>query len=241
MKVIKPVYKCDNKFHIDDIIDMYDNHDNHGILYTDGEKCVWFKLQNNIFTKLKDYKFKLQNQFKCGGYSANRLARNRDIQRNHYITEISEMTIDIFNKINPKSMIFCGPGNFKIEIMTSQIIQSHYENTKTFIKSLTICDNEFGKMCDMIRDMINTIDNDNQNTEFEKIQNMINMADDRLVFGEDDIMNGLNSQIISTLYLHTDYVFDNDKLMIDHKKLAIVRISNISILDYGGIIGVKYF
>lgn len=240
MKVTKTIYKCDNKFHIDDIIDMYDDYENYGVLYTDGEKCIWFKFQNNIFTKLKENKFKLQNQFKSGGYSANRLARNRDIQRSHHITEIAEKTIDIFKKINPKSVIFCGPGNFKVEVMTSKNITSYYEKTqKTILKSLTICDDDFNKMCDVIKDMINTIDNDND--EFHKIQEMIIMADDRLVFGEEDIINGLHDQIISTLYLHDEYILDVENLIVDYRKVIIKRISNATILDYGGIIGVKYY
>jgi len=245
MKVTKAIYKCDNKYHINDIIDMYDNHDNHGIMYTDGEKCVWYKLQNNIFTKMKEIKFKLQNQFKCGGYSANRLARNRDIQRNHYITEISKITIDILKKINPKIMLLCGPGIFKVEVMTHILEKGNIWSKNINIKSLTICDDDFGKMCDMIKDTIYNIDNDNHKNDFEKIQDMITMADDRLVFGKDTIMKGLNDQIISTLFLHTDYLFDNDidigNLMTKCKKLTIIRISNMSILDYGGIIGIKYF
>lgn len=240
MKVTKTIYRCDFKFHIDDIIAMYDEYENHGVLYTDGEKCVWFKFQNNTCTKMKEIKFKLQNQFKSGGYSANRLARNRDIQRTHHITEIGEKTIEIFMKINPKSVIFCGPGSFKIEVMTSKNINSYYEKTqKTILKSLTLCDDDFNKMCDSIKDMINTIDNDND--EFYKIQGMIIMADDRLIFGEDDIINGLHNQIISTVYLHDDYFLDIENLMIECKKVKFKRISNATILDYGGIIGIKYF
>jgi len=79
-KVRCTLYMCDSRFYIDEIIDMYKEHDVNGIIYTDGEECVWYELKNNSFKKLMDKDVFLRNQSKKGGQSANARASKNIIQ-----------------------------------------------------------------------------------------------------------------------------------------------------------------
>jgi peptide subunit release factor 1 (eRF1) len=97
MQVRNSFYRCDSKFYIDDIIQMYaEDHKINGIVYTDGEICVWYTLINNTLKKVTNDSINLQNQFKNGGQSSNRLARNREIQRDQYLTNLAEKTVSLY-------------------------------------------------------------------------------------------------------------------------------------------------
>ena len=74
---------------------MYEDHEVNGVIYTDGSECIWYQLKGNNFKKMANINIYLQNQFKNGGQSSNRIARNREIQRDQYLLMLAEKTIDI--------------------------------------------------------------------------------------------------------------------------------------------------
>jgi len=111
---------------------MYKEHDVNGIIYTDGEECVWYELKNNSFKKLMDKDVFLRNQSKKGGQSANRIARNRDIQRDQFIQLMAEQTIKLFyDKMESYqkvvNIVFCGPAEFKGELAANRLITSFFQ------------------------------------------------------------------------------------------------------------------
>lgn len=238
MPIRNSFYRCDSRFCLDDIIEMYsEDHDINGIVYTDGETCTWYSLENKYFKKHSSSNIHLQNQFKNGGQSSNRLARNRTIQREAYITKLAEQTVTEYydkqlNKSKIVNIVFCGPAEFKIELSKHKLISSYF-NPNT-IHVLTM--NDFNSQ--MIVDLVDTFDDTHEIETVNHIRSLISNADDRLVFGE-DIYEMLECRMISILYVYHE--LDLDIINNDYG-CQIVRIKSRMIMnDYDGMIGVKFY
>jgi peptide subunit release factor 1 (eRF1) len=234
-------YKCDSKFYLDDVLEMYKEHDSYGIIYTDGKICIYYELKDKYFKKINTIDIYLQNQFRNGGQSSNRLSRNRDINRNHYLTELAEDTIEIFydknNNISKvKYLIFCGSAQFKKELSEHKLI------TGLFTSVYTLNMEELNY--DLILKSINDFDSNSPNEKriVEKIKFMIEMADDKLVFGIDDILEHIRTCEIKTIYISQNL----DELIRDIESMRtyefeIIKLKSNMINDFGGIIGEKFY
>jgi hypothetical protein len=198
-------------------------------------KQYHYELKNKDLIKLSSSTIYLQNQFKNGGQSANRLSRLRDINRDHYITSLSEKTVQIFydkenNKSKVKHLIFCGPAQFKIEISENKLISSFFNN----IHIINMADLDY----DLLISTVDNFDDPGEKTIVDRIRQLIDMADEKLTFGN-DIIQDLNACLLRTLYVHKDCkVIDNLKISYD---VEIIKISSHMINQYGGIIGIKFY
>jgi len=229
-------YRCDSKFYLDDILNMYKDHDVNGVVFTDGNVCVWFEHKNNDLKKIGSTNVHLQNQFKNGGQSQNRLSRNRDIQREQQLTSLAEKTITHFyNKENSKQrvkyVLFCGPAEFKIELSEHKLIQG-------FLKNIHLITMGTNLDLELLNNSIEKIDDPQDKINVAEIKRLIALADSKLVFGE-DIQKGLSMYQIKTLYIHKDSEFLND-IELEYE-VTIIKISSDMINEYGGAIGVKYY
>lgn len=244
IKINESFYRCDSKFHIESIVGMYRNdHIINGIVYTDGKVCVYYELKYGVLSKIMSSSIHLQNQFKNGGQSANRLMRNREIQRDHYITMMAERVIESFydkktNLSKVQNVIFCGPAQFKIEISQHKLIKSFFDEQHVHIINMSELN------YDLLMDFIDKMDDPMEKTIIAEIRKLIAMADNRLIFGK-EISQSLGDFQIETLYIHKDIVDQSLMDLINNpeisKRVKIIKISSHMITEYGGMIGVKYY
>lgn len=237
MNVKNSFYRCDSKFYLDDIIQMYsDDHKIDGIVYTNGEICIWYTLIDKDFKNLAKESIKLQNQFKNGGQSSNRLSRNRDIHRDHYVTQLAEKTVSIYydkqlNNQIVSNIIFCGPAEFKRELFEHKLIRSYLKN----IHLVTMGEMDY----QLILDTISNIGDSDELDIVNQLRLMIQNADDKLVFGE-DVYIYINMRMLNVLYIHHE-ININELGIINDYDFKIVKIKSSMIKDYGSMIGIKFY
>ncbi|VBB18345.1 eukaryotic peptide chain release factor subunit 1 [Yasminevirus sp. GU-2018] len=242
MEVRNSFYRCDSKFHLDTVIDMYADHRVDGIVYTNGETCVWYSYKNWSLKKLASQEIHLQNQFKNGGQSSNRLARNRDIQREHYVTRLAEKTVELFydKNVNYQTvthLVLCGPAEFKTELSEHKLITNFFENTHVVT---------MGGLMDqtVLANAVSTFDDPSEKAVLDRIQKMVQSADSKLVFG-DEIVAHLKSRELKTLYVHVDvdlknFMKSDISNMFDYN-IEVVHVTSHSIIAYGGAVGEKFY
>jgi len=234
-RVRNTFYRCDSKFYLDEILSMYEDHDTNAVIYTDGNYCTWYLLKNRDLKKVATITIHLQNQFKEGGQSQNRLLRLRMIQRNNNLTRLAEKTIELLydktaNCQKSVNIIFCGPAEFKIELSEHKLISQFFTN----IHILTMSDMNYELLIDYTNKIV-----DPAEYEITKyLQYMINTADSKLVFGQ-DIKQSLEDCEIKTLYVHKDNEFLKDYIPL--YKLEIIKVSASMINEFGGMIGIKFY
>lgn len=237
----KSFYRCDNKFYLDSVLEMYTNDEFDGIIYVDGSICDFYLVNLGRYSKVKSSTIYLQNQFKNGGQSSNRLSRIRDHIRESYITELSDRTVELFysknemkSKIN--NLIISGPSYFKNEMAATKTIKQFFDN----IHIVTL--NKFDQ--DIINEFIFNINkNSDDNIDIEIRSLIENNEDvDKLVFGIQDIIQNINDKMIKKIYVHSDTIdiLENDNTL-DLNNVELVKTQSNYIVHYGGIIGIKFY
>ena len=222
---------------MDEILNMYKNHDINGVIYTDGNICNWYEFKNMLLKKITSKTIHLQNQFKNGGYSSNRLARNRDIQRDHYLTELAAKTVSIYydkqnNKQKITNIVFCGPAEFKKELADHKFITC-FNN----IHLITMSELNY----QLIVDTVSNFDDPTEIDTIERIRNMVQLADDKLIFG-DELSLMIQMKLVSTLYVHHEVPIDKLRTDLDiDYDIDIIKIKSNMIKEYGSIIGIKFY
>jgi len=88
-KIIKSYYRCDKRFHLDEILDMYsDSYVNYGIVLISGNAYRCYLLcvgtSHREFKLLNSDTIHLQKTKKKGGQSAPRFERIRQEKKHHY-------------------------------------------------------------------------------------------------------------------------------------------------------------
>lgn len=247
MKISESFYRCDSKFHIESIVGMYsEDHIIHGVVYTDGKTCVNYELKYGSLNKIMTSSIHLQNQFKSGGQSAVRFARNREIQRDNYITKMAERIIESFydkdtNLPRVKNLIFCGPAQFKNEISEHKLIKNFFD--AQFIHIINMGEMDYN----LLMDTVNKMDDAEEKNIVTEIRELIALADNRLIFGT-DIIACIDNCEIKTLYIHKDIMDESDNCVIGlikdpeiNKRIKIIKISSHMIMEYGGMIGIRYY
>lgn len=230
-RIKRSFYRCDSKFYLDEILEMYDDHETDGVVYTDGKTCSYYELTNNDLKKIDTSSIHLQGQFKAGGQSQNRLRRNREITRDFYIGNIAEKTVEVFydkrkNCSKVRNLVFCGPAHFKTEVAEHREIKRFFDQSYTHILNMGILD------YDILLEAVNNFDNPEEKETIGIIRDMIGTADDKLVFG-DDILKLLSECQLATVYVHTSKIKEFRDLELSYEPTIIELSSNMTI-GYGG-------
>jgi len=238
--VRKSYYKCDRKFHLDDLLDLYVVHDTYAIVLISGKRTDLYIHSKNNTQLIKSVKTELPNQHKTGGSSAPRFGRIRDEKINLYVKRISELMTILFTKDN----LFChlglflaGPSQLKDQLQSTPLFVQHFQ--KYLSKTITI-----PEITDQsVNYVIDSITNTNTDTKLiEKFESMLANPDliDLFVFGTTDVINCYLEGTLSEIFI------DVDSIEIIESKSEIKTIINLIydktfIKKYGIAIGIKYY
>ncbi|XP_029166576.1 eukaryotic peptide chain release factor subunit 1-like [Nylanderia fulva] len=120
---IKPIntslYLCDSKFHVDDLLKLFQDEYKYGIVVIDGHSTLFSTLQGNFKEILQTLNVDLPKKHGRGGQSSVRFARLRIEKRNNYIKKVSEICTNLYitdDKLNVEGMILAGHSDLKNEL-----------------------------------------------------------------------------------------------------------------------------
>lgn len=180
-----------------------------------------------------------------GGQSQQRFARIADEKENAYIKMIGELTIKHFMKDNNttstvEKLIIAGPSNKKNYLQEDQLIQQYFKNSLIMLNTPELNDQTIHQTLINCYQYFDEENNKYYNSMLEKVQNMMTLADDRLLFGLDEIFNAIKENMIKQIYISDEInnLFDD----IDLNKCEKIVIPNIYINKIGvNAIGVKWY
>lgn len=208
------LYMCDSKFHVDPLLDQFQDTEIYGFMIMDGTKCLWAKLQGNTNTILHQISVDLPKKHGRGGQSSVRFARLRVEKRNAYVKKVAEITNNLFNDFD--GYIFAGPADFKTEVKNSAILKSAVCD-----KVLKLLDTNYGgeiglkqaieMASDVLRDVKFNKERSTINSLFDAVRDQGNYCIGKEVF------LAIEQSAIETLIVYEDLEMEHEgELVLDY-------------------------
>ncbi|KAL6120817.1 hypothetical protein NUSPORA_02388 [Nucleospora cyclopteri] len=120
---VKPVntsiYMCDSRFHVEDLLALFEDETKYGFVVMDGHGCLFATLQGNIPAILQTITVDLPKKHSRGGQSSVRFARLRVEKRLAYTKKVNEICNNLFisnNMSNVEGVILAGHADLKNEL-----------------------------------------------------------------------------------------------------------------------------
>jgi peptide subunit release factor 1 (eRF1) len=243
----KNFYRCDSKFHLDNIVPMYDDALEHridGAIYVDGSSCIMYRVQDNRVSICEKIDIRLISQFKNGGQSANRLERIVDENRATYVGKVVDVAIKTFydkqeNTQLIANLVVFGPSRFKDDVVSYRKgkLAKYFKSIDTITTS---DENQIDEVIDHLNNQVDPIELE----VMSEIQELIELADSRLEFGQDTIKRLTRECMLGRIVI-SERVYDEfiDDDLNYEPDIIILRSANSQdwIEIYGGCIGLRWY
>ena len=121
------LYLCDNKFHTDALMALFEDDVKYGFIIMDGNGTLFGVLRGNTKSILHKFTVELPKKHGRGGQSALRFARLRLEKRHNYLVKVAEMAVQMFitnDKLNVNGLILAGSAEFKNDLNNSDLFDN---------------------------------------------------------------------------------------------------------------------
>lgn len=242
-------YRCDNKFHFDNILDMYNNENLIGVCLLSGEELRIYSVSitgSHVEPRLvKRITICLPNKQTKGGQSAVRFARNADIVRNQYVIKYVENIVNAYmtennTKCNVSKIVVAGFGYMPDDVIENALFKQYLN--KYLYKKLVISSIDDLTVVKIIKDLHLVLSTDLATNVDTEIKSLIENNADMIGFGKNECINYIESKNITKLFV-------NKNLMTQDIRDIFMRCKNINIIEsnssqlelYGGWLCVKKY
>lgn len=232
---------------------MYNDSNNYGIVLISGKEYRCYVI--SICNSYKEFKLissdteHLQKKQKKGGQSAARFSRTRVEKYNWYITKICDIIIQAYMKNNHtkciiEGLILAGPSLEKNDVLNNELIQKYFsDKILSVIPTPEITDETVYNVYERCYDYIAS---DIDKYEFDickDINNLVTIASDKLLFG-DDAIQGIRDFTIQKIIYFSDLKDEFKKEILDKKyDYELIEIKNLSAQQKlpANLIGIKFY
>ena len=116
-------YRCDDKFHLEPLLEIIREKETYGILVIDGNEATLATLHGRRVDVVKEFTSGVPGKHRAGGQSARRFERIREAEVNQYYKRIGNHLNEIFGQISDlKGVIVGGPGPTKYDFQEGDYI-----------------------------------------------------------------------------------------------------------------------
>lgn len=242
-------YRCDNKYHLDNVLDMYNNENLIGVCLLSGEELRVYNIaitgSHIESTLLKKRTIKLPNKQKKGGQSAVRFARNADIVRNDYVNKYAEDIVSSYmsennTKCNVTKIIIAGYGFMPDDVINSQLFQQYLK--KYLYKKISINTIDDVTAIKIIKDLSNNLSDDLAKNVDNEILTFVNENPDIVGFGRNECMSYIESNNAIKLYLSKNMTDQHTKnILKEFPQLEVIESLSSQLELYGGWLCIKKY
>ncbi|AFN82966.1 peptide chain release factor subunit 1 [Encephalitozoon romaleae SJ-2008] len=203
---IKPVntslYMCDSKFHVDDLLALFEDEVKYGFIVMDGHSTIFATLQGNVKTILQQIHVDLPKKHGRGGQSSVRFARLRVEKRNAYVKKVGEIAGNLFLTnciMNVEGVILAGQSDLKNEL--SRVLDSR-------IKVIKTVDTNYGgegglnQAIELCEDILKDVKLSKEKKVLQKFFNEINTESGKFCFTMKETMQCLEMGAVETLIVY---------------------------------------
>lgn len=238
------LYRCDSKFHVDQLYGYYDVGDKYLILLIRGQDTTFLEYERqkelNLehINKIGRYGARIARNHDQGGQSQNRIERLRQIQIQEYLKGVNEKAIslalkeDDLTQTKYKGLILAGSGQKKDELLKGPL---DARLVNIYLGTIT-CDTEID--LEAVNNIIDGIHSGELKRRWSDFQDMVRLEPDRLTFGQRETMCALNDALLKEIYVKKS---TEDLLTLCQSVgCSIVEVGHYA-MEYDGLCGVKWY
>jgi len=229
------MYRCDSRFHVDSLIELYESDKPElGFIFVTGSQTEFYLVCGDNFKLLKRITVDLPNNHCRGGQSQNRIARNRDIAIQTYITKLTEFVTKFYidqttNKPGITDLVIVGPGDKKREL------KERLDQRLTPITQLVTCDSNEEPFEILSRTQLASTQID----PLKEWKDHLSRQSGRALYGKRDIEVAIVGGLLKTLYITKTLLKGKVKKACESKGITIVEIESGN--DFGDILGISWY
>lgn len=225
--ISKFYYRCDKQFLISPIEVLYEeSKQQYGIIKIYGDRATW--LLSNEFGECKtihSITARINKKHCKGGQSQNRIQRLREETIHSYLSKTEQITGNLFTRNGLpiiKAMLIVGVGSKKDDICK-------YINIDVPTRVLP-CE-KTASFHEHLLEYIQYINTQDANTIIDRIQGLLDIEPDLLVFGKESIVAEHNAGKLNEIYTINKIIEIPSAIQLKHHVLE----------SFGGIIGIRYY
>jgi peptide chain release factor subunit 1 len=243
-KITISKYICGKSFDLDYLLEMYKEEKIYGCSIITGELCKNYKITKSGtyigYQQLDKLSTKLQKKQKKGGQSSVRIARigleKRELYKDKIVDNIiNSYLVDNKTKCIVSVLILAGNASLKSEIANDERIKQFFTIPIIILdtESINVAEIYERAKLDILR-----IDEIDSFTVVEEITDLMRTNDERLLYGIDEVMNGLENYEVEKV-IYNIRIPDDQKRLLNGFDIRCIEIMD-GIIDIP-IIGVKYW
>jgi len=200
------LYRCDNRFHTEHLLDLIKEKETYGILVIDATASALATLEGNRLQVVDEVTSGVAGKHRAGGQSARRFERLREAQLTSYFKRVGEHANKVFLPLpNLKGLIIGGPGFTKFEFEKGDFL--NYMLKDKIIETIdTAYVGEEGvqEIVDKAPEILRKVRYVEEKHIVQKFLYEIGHDTGLATYGEEEVKRGLKMGAVKTLLLSED-------------------------------------
>ncbi len=244
-------YRCDNKFHLDSVLEMFEDGQKIGVCLISGKELLIYVLtlsgSHVDYNLIKRVDIVLANKHNKGGQSSNRFGRIVQIVRNNYVDIAVQNIIETYmydnnTKCSITKLVLAGPGVMKNDVANTDEFKQYM--SKYLHKIIPTNNFNDGTIYELSSDIISEIKQNDVKSIDSEINNLIQIDYDTLAFGQTECMELIDTKNIKKLFVNKTELTSElkDTLFVEMVgSFEMIITESTTLKTYGNWIGIKKY
>jgi len=225
------LYRCDNRFHIEPLLEILREKDTFGIVLIDGNDALIATLRGRQVSVVKEMTSGIPGKHRAGGQSARRFERLREAEVNQYYKRVGGHANEILGQTpDLRGLIVGGPGPSKYDFEDGDYL--NYELKKKIVATVDtayVGDNGIDEVLEKAPEILRGVRYSEEKRLVQRFLYEVGHDTGLAAYGESDVRRALDTGLVSVLLLSEklDMVhatikcracgFTEDRLVLPHE------------------------
>jgi len=196
------LYRCDNRFHMEPLLEILQEKNTFGIVLIDGNDAVIATLKGRRVTIVKKMTSGIPGKHRAGGQSARRFERLREAEVNQYYKRVGGHANDILGHVSDlKGVIVGGPGPSKYDFEDGEYL--NYELKKKIVATIDVSYVEEGidEVMEKTPEILRGVRYLEEKKLVQRFLYEVGHDTGMAAYGETEVRRALDSGLVNTLLL----------------------------------------
>jgi len=197
------LYRCDNRFHIEPLLEILREKDTFGIILIDGNDALIATLRGRQVSVVKEMTSGIPGKHRAGGQSARRFERLREAEVNQYYKRVGGHANEILSQVSDlRGLIIGGPGPSKYDFEDGDHL--NYELKKKIVATVDttyVGDNGIDEVLEKAPEILRGVRYSEEKRLVQRFLYEVGHDTGLAAYGESEVRRALEAGLVTVLLL----------------------------------------